>query len=73
MGLTRERMRADCEKNCPLFIYLLKKQFKMLESRTECYIYIKDGKELFTGSLELAHKRADEGTEIKVIKIDLLN
>ena len=45
----------------------------MLESNAECYIYIKDGKELFTGSLELAHKRADEGTEIKVIKIDLLN
>lgn len=56
-----------------LFIYLLKKQFKMLESTAECYIYIKDGKELFTGSLELAHKRADEGTEIKIIKIDLLN
>ncbi len=45
----------------------------MLESQAECYIYIKDEKELFTGSLELAHKRADEGTEIKVIKIDLLN
>ena len=44
----------------------------MLQATDECYIYIKDGKELFTGSLDLAHKRADEGTEIKVIKIDLL-
>lgn len=45
----------------------------MLESTAECYIYIKDGKELFTGSLELAHKRADLYTEIKIIKINLLN
>ena len=45
----------------------------MLESTAECYIYIKDGKELFTGSLDLAHKRADDDTEIRVIKIDLLN
>ena len=44
----------------------------MLESTAECYIYIKDGKELFTGSVDLAHKRADEGTEIKTIKIDSL-
>ena len=43
----------------------------MLESTAECYIYIKDGKELFTGCLELAHKRADESTEIKIVKIDL--
>ena len=45
----------------------------MLQATNECYIYIKDGKELFTGCLELAHKRADEGTNIKTIKIDLLN
>ena len=45
----------------------------MLQATDECYIDIKDGKELFTGCLELAHKRADEGTVIKTIKIDLLN
>jgi len=45
----------------------------MLETTAECYIYIKDGKELFTGSLDLAHKRADDDTEIRVIKIDLLS
>lgn len=45
----------------------------MLQATDECYIYIKDEKELFTGSLDLAYKRADEGTEIKIIKIDLLN
>ena len=33
----------------------------------DCYIYIRDGKELFTGSLDLAHKRADEDTEIKTV------
>ena len=72
MGLSRERM-GQTVKKLPLFIYLLKKQFKMLENTAECYIYIKDGKELFTGCLELAHKRADEDTEIKIVKIDLLN
>jgi len=45
----------------------------MLQTSDECYIYIRDGKELFTGSLDLAHKRADEETEIKTIKINLLN
>ena len=30
------------------------------------YIYVRDGKDLFTSNLDLAHKRADEGTEIKV-------
>lgn len=44
----------------------------MLESTRECYIYIRDGKEFFTGSEELAHKRGDDGTEIKVVKIDTI-
>tara|TARA_R100001460_G_scaffold22735_2_gene46145 strand:+ start:1126 stop:1251 length:126 start_codon:yes stop_codon:yes gene_type:complete len=33
------------------------------------YIYVHMGKEFFTPNLELAHKRADEGTEIKVINV----
>ena len=33
------------------------------------YIYIHMGKELFTPNEDLAHKRADEGTEIKVINV----
>tara|TARA_S200002703_G_scaffold29512_1_gene25412 strand:- start:8011 stop:8142 length:132 start_codon:yes stop_codon:yes gene_type:complete len=37
---------------------------------TTYYIYVKDGKEFFTSNLDLAHKRADEGTEIKVYKQD---
>jgi hypothetical protein len=44
----------------------------MSEKLEECYIYIKNEKEFFTGSLELAHKRADEDTVIKVVKINLL-
>jgi hypothetical protein len=44
----------------------------MSEKLEECYIYIKNKKEFFTGSLELAHKRADEDTVIKVVKINLL-
>jgi hypothetical protein len=45
----------------------------MLHATDECYIYIKDGKEYFTSNEDLAHKRADEGTDVKIIKIDLLN
>ena len=44
----------------------------MLQATDECYIYIKDGKEFFTGSLDLAHKRGDDGTDIKIVTIDLL-
>ncbi len=44
----------------------------MLQPTDECYIYIKDGKEFFTGSLDLAHKRADDDTEIKIVKIDII-
>ena len=44
----------------------------MSENLQQCYIYIKDEKEFFTGSLDLAHKRADEDTVIKVIKIFIL-
>ena len=42
---------------------------KQIEETTY-YIYVKDGKEFFTANLDLAHKRADEGTEIKVYKQD---
>lgn len=38
---------------------------KQIEETTY-YIYVRDGKEFFTSNLDLAHKRADEGTEIKV-------
>lgn len=34
------------------------------------YIYVNNGKEYFTSNEDLAHKRADEGTEIKVYKQD---
>ena len=34
------------------------------------YIYVNNGKEFFTSNEDLAHKRADEGTEIKVYKQD---
>jgi hypothetical protein len=44
----------------------------MLQATDECYIYIKDGKELFTSNIDLAHKRADEGTKIKVIKLQII-
>jgi hypothetical protein len=39
----------------------------MLESTTKYYLYIRDGKELFTSNCDLALKRADEDTEIKII------
>tara|TARA_R100000951_G_scaffold114569_1_gene119776 strand:- start:1057 stop:1194 length:138 start_codon:yes stop_codon:yes gene_type:complete len=44
----------------------------MLQATDECYIYIKDGKELFTSNIDLAHKRADDDTEIKIVKIDII-
>ena len=31
------------------------------------YLYLIDGKEFFTSNIELAHKRADRDSEIKVI------
>jgi len=34
------------------------------------YYYIVDGVEHFTSSEDLAHKRADEGTEIRIKKIN---
>lgn len=36
-----------------------------MEEKTVYYIYISNGKECFTPNEDLAHKRADEGTEIK--------
>ena len=44
-----------------------------MEESTVYYIYTRNGKEYFTSNEDLAHKRGDEGTEIKTIKIDLLN
>ena len=38
--------------------------------KTIYYIYVNNGKEFFTSNEDLAHKRADEGTEIKVYKQD---
>lgn len=34
------------------------------------YIYVNNGKEYFTSNVDLAYKRADEGTEIKVYTQD---
>jgi len=39
---------------------------KQPEEKAVYYTYVKDGKEFFTSNLDLAHKRADEGTEIKI-------
>jgi len=52
----------------PLFIYLLKNKlnFTMVEESTVYYIYMRNGKECFTSNEDLAHKRADEGTEIRL-------
>ena len=36
-----------------------------MEEVTVYYIYTRNGKEYFTSNGDLAHKRADEGTEIK--------
>ena len=45
----------------------------MLQPLDECYIYIRNGKEYFTSCIELAHKRADEGTKIKIVKLNTIN
>ena len=37
-----------------------------MEESTVYYIYIRNGKECFTSNVDLAHKRADEDTEIKL-------
>ena len=37
-----------------------------MEESTVYYIYIRNGKEYFTSNIDLAHKRADEGSEIKL-------
>jgi len=42
----------------------------MVEESTVYYIYIKNGKECFTSNEDLAHKRADEGTEIRLKTIN---
>jgi len=41
-----------------------------MEGITVYYIYIKNGKECFTSNEDLAHKRADEGTEIRLKTIN---
>ena len=43
---------------------------KQPEEKTVYYIYVNNGKEYFTSNEDLAHKRADEGTEIKVYTQD---
>ena len=43
---------------------------KQAEEKTVYYIYVNNGKEYFTSNEDLAHKRADEGTEIKVYTQD---
>ena len=47
-------------------IYIMKQP----EEKTVYYIYVNNGKEYFTSNEDLAHKRADEGTEIKVYTQD---
>ena len=36
----------------------------MSEEKIEFYYYISNGVEVFTSNIDLAHKRADDGTEI---------
>ena len=45
---------------------MLKEKKYNLEPQTY-YLYVLDSKEFFTSNIELAHKRADKGSEIKVI------
>lgn len=33
------------------------------------YMYVRNGKEFYTSNIDLAHKRADEATEIKSYKV----
>ncbi len=42
-----------------------------MEEPEEYYTYLVDGKEKFTSNWDLAHKRADEGSEIKITKAKL--
>ena len=42
------------------------------EDRDQCYFYIVDGKELFTSNYDLASKRADKDTEIRIIKLKII-
>jgi len=37
-----------------------------MQETTVYYVYIRNGKECFTPNEDIAHKRADEGTEIKL-------
>jgi hypothetical protein len=39
-----------------------------MEEEVKYYIYSRSGEELFTSNVDLAHKRADEGTSIKVLR-----
>lgn len=43
---------------------------KQPEEKAVYYTYVNNGKEYFTSNEDLAHKRADEGTEIKVYTQD---
>ena len=33
------------------------------------YMYVRNGKEFYTSNIDLAHKRADEATEIKSYEV----
>lgn len=41
-----------------------------MEGTTTYYIYTRNGKEYFTSNEDLAHKRADEDTEIRLKTIN---
>ena len=43
---------------------------KQPEENAVYYTYVNNGKEFFTSNEDLAYKRADEGTEIKVYTQD---
>jgi hypothetical protein len=42
----------------------------MWDTETTCYYYLRGGKEFFTSNRDLALNRAEEGTEIKIIKLN---
>lgn len=39
-----------------------------MEEPVEYYIYLVNGKEKFTSNYDLAWKRADEGSDVKIVK-----
>ena len=43
------------------------------QDNDQCYFYTVDGKEYFTSNYDLASKRADIDTEIRVITLKIIN